>query len=201
MAIFNSAAYAIVLFTFTLLELLKDSLSEATKYNIIGHLIILFLTITVVTNLMVGFVSSILAFRDLGREYIWGKAKKGEKEDSNTEKKEKNTDLDDSSIKSLNQVQPSQNQNDRFKKKNRARKIKKGRLSNNLTTRTKKAPNGPKEEPKDPKTKEIVKDKIKDKEDLEGKKKVKRNRSTTKRLKEMLERRKSAPKKRKISKN
>ena len=126
MAIFNSAAYAIVLFTFTLLELLKDSLSEAIKYNIVGHLIILFLTITVVTNLMVGFVSSILAFRDLGRQYIWGKGEKASK----GKKVENTLDLDDSSIKSLNQVKPTTD--NKFKKKPRTRKVKKGRLSNQL---------------------------------------------------------------------
>ena len=125
MAIFNSAAYIIVLSTFTMLEILKESLSEATKYNIVGHLIILFLTIIVGANLLVGFVSSIIAFRDLGRAYIWGK--KAEKGDTKAPKG-KDADLDDSSIKGLNSVHPEPK--NKFKKKTRSRKVKKGRLSN-----------------------------------------------------------------------
>ena len=120
MAIFNSSAYIIVLLTFGMLEILKDSLSEATKYNIVGHLIILFFSITVGANLLVGFVSSIIAFRDLGRAYIWGKKTKDGKDAIG--KGEKEPDLDDSSIKGLNQIQ--QEPKNKFKKKPKNRKIK-----------------------------------------------------------------------------
>ena len=146
MAIFNSAAYIIVLTTFTMLEILKDSLSEATKYNIVGHLIILFLSITVGANLLVGFVSSIIAFRDLGRAYIWGK--KAKEADAKLGKgKGKELDLDDSSISGLNQIQPEPKS--KFKKKTRGRKVKKGRLSNKLRNKS----NSKKEEPKEVKVK------------------------------------------------
>ena len=183
MAIFNSAAYIIVLSTFTMLEILKDSLSEATKYNIVGHLIILFLSITVGANLLVGLVSSIIAFRDLGRAYIWGKkAKKGDDKLA----KGNEPDLDDSSVNGLNQILPEPKS--KFKKKIRGRKVKKERVvSNRLRNKSK----SKKVEPKENKVKKTVSN--------PGQKKPSRNRSPAKRLKELLDRKKSAPR-RKVSK-
>ena len=95
LSLFNSLGYFIVLSVFTLLEILKNQVSEEFKYNVIGHLIIALLGLIVGLNLIVGFVASIMGFKEIGDKYIWGK-KKPEK------KLGKNENLDESAIMNIN---------------------------------------------------------------------------------------------------
>ena len=70
MAIFNSLAYVVALTIFIALDLLKNTFTEVQKYQIIGNLIILSLSIIVAVNLTVGFCCTIAAFWPFIRPYV-----------------------------------------------------------------------------------------------------------------------------------
>ena len=84
---------------FLSLKVFENSLSEQTKYMVIGNLIIAFLVIIVLTNLIMGFIETIIRFKEFYvymRDWKYGKktnkveGKKDEakKEEENQDKKQ-----------------------------------------------------------------------------------------------------------------
>ena len=82
---------------FLSLKIFENSLSEKTKYMVIGNLIIIFLVVIVLCNLIVGFIETIIRFKEFYvymRDWKYGKktnkiADKKTEGDKNKSKKEK----------------------------------------------------------------------------------------------------------------